>query len=711
MSLPLFEASKNIFLVLFVINGAFILFSKNRDHSLAKLTQISFAFFVLSAVCAGWNSNAFGSLGTWHWVLYPIAGLSISTLALTESKARVILLITVVGVIISILETNFWSTGSAELRSVGYKTQSSIYVAFTALIAVFFLGDRSSSLAEQAVSFLAVMLIVGFLAEAKTAIGWLAVSFVLTIATALLIKKTEISVKTSVVCLLALLTVSMFFINVAGVSGIDLISRFELVVERELTKSLGLWETALLAIQNHQKWFGYGLGQFGYAVSEQNLGELAAFGSIDPSTLIRANHGHGAYTTILVERGIFGGTFFILGLGSYLIQSHRMLRKDDKRGQKFIYLGIFGCAFLVFIGFFQTTFHLEHGLLGFLVLGISQSLASKPVSFGEEQLKRSRPSLKIFAFGGSQVPSTRFRVMQHLPTLSEYFECEVIHRKPHFNELVNSPNQIVVLQKRLLSCSKLLCAKFFTRGSWVYDFDDAIWVPSEGSWSVWTKLRVRLRLFVMFRCVDEIHVSSKYLAQFVPVRKRQIVPVCVPNAVHKRPLLDKSEGIVFGWSGKSSSAYQVKSFVQQIPPDLFDRIQLIVLSGVDPELNVGYEYWEFSPENEKKFYELVDVGIVPSTDGLFDLGKTPVKALQHFAAGKTVVSNPVGAAKEFINKDTAIIVNDEGWERVIKSIIDGEFNLKELSARALVVQQTMYSKEVTSGRIIELLRQLLSRRN
>ena len=708
LSLPLFEAPKNIFLVLFVINGAFMLFSKkNREHSLSRLTQLSFVCFVLSAVIAGWNTDAFGSLGALHWVLYPLAGLSLLTLSLSESQLRAVLLIALVGVIISILETSFWSTGSAELRSVGYRTQSSIYVAFTALITVFFLVDRSSSLAEQTISLLAVMLIVLFLVEAKTAIGWLSVSFVLTIATVLLIKKAEISLKSSIVFLLTSLAVSMFFIDVTEVSGIDLISRFELMVERELMKSLGLWETAFLAIQNQEKWFGYGLGQFGYAVSEQGLGELAALRNIDPSSLIYANHGHGAFTTILVERGLVGATFFILGIGSYLIQCYRMRRDDNEMALKYIDFGILGCAYLVFVGLVQTTFHLEHGLLGFLIIGISLSLESRPVFSRDEQSKRSRPSLKIFAFGGSQVPSTRFRVMQYLPTLSEYFECEVIHRKPRFYELVNSPNQIVVLQKRLLSCSKLLCAKFLARGSWVYDFDDAVWVPSEGSWSVWTKLRVRLRLFVMFRCVEKIHVSSEFLAQFVPARKRQIVPVSVPNVVRETSLSERCSGIVFGWSGKPSSAYQIKSFVQHIPHNLFDDIRLIVLSGSDPELNVNYEYWEFSPENEKKFYEAVDVGIVPSTDSLFDRGKTPVKALQHFSHSKTVISNPVGAASEFITRDTAIIVEGQEWEKALKSIVDGMVDLKDLSGQAVSTQRARYSQEVTSGRLIELFNDLL----
>ena len=128
------------------------------------------------------------------------------------------------------------------------------------------------------------------------------------------------------------------------------------------------------------------------------------------------------------------------------------------------------------------------------------------------------------------------------------------------------------------------------------------------------------------------------------------------------------------------------------------------MSGEDPRLDLRYEYLPFSQSNEIEFYQTVNVGIVPSTDRAFDLGKTPVKALQHFAYGKTVIANPRGAGAEFITKECAIVVENDDWERAFDLVVSGVINLKELSRRAFFVQRCHYSRDITCGRLIEALK-------
>ena len=287
--------------------------------------------------------------------------------------------------------------------------------------------------------------------------------------------------------------------------------------------------------------------------------------------------------------------------------------------------------------------------------------------------------------------------------------CEIHYRKPRLRELVNGPNEIVLIQKRLISSSQLLLTKLLKRGPWVYDFDDAIWLPSEGSWSLWTKLRTRLRFNLIVAFSDQIHASSEYLGSFVPQAKLQVVPVSVPNASFVSREDVSSSSIIFGWSGKAASAYQLRNLVSSVGYQVFEDLQLIVLSGEDPNLPIKYEYWPYNSQNEELFYQAVDVGIVPSTSNLFDLGKTPVKALQHFSYGKTVISSPKGAATEFITPQTAILVSGSDWESAFKAIQSGAINLEELARSAFLLQRSRYSAEVTGGRIVEILRVLSKR--
>ena len=714
-SMPLFEALKNICLVLFVINCAIGLLRSRQRKTTRRELMLPFLLFGLSAIFSGFLSNSWLSLSAINWLLYPLVGYLIAALGLPDSDKRFLLICALMGAVVAIFETSFWNfDGSGELRSVGYRTHSAIYLLLMSTIAVFFLGHRSSAIIEKLLALIFLFSAAIFIWVGGTAIGMMGISVVAILSSVYFyVLKKKFGLSQIFIWVMCLLAVDAYLSGrILGIGGGSL-TDFQIAAEQEFQKTKAMLDVATSVEGLQQSLFGFGISEFSVAVADFDWTEIAGSQGVNSALLEKLkmmNHGHSTFNTVLAERGLVGSVLFWSGATVYLFYfcNGAYTNASNKIEAAEIFAGgAYAITILLVIGLIQTTFHLEHGLLGFILMGLWYGDGDDRVGSRGSLESRSEVKLKIFTFGNERVPSTRFRVMQYLDQLSEHFDCRCSSDKPRINDLIAQPNEIIFIQKRLISASTLLFARLFNRGKWVYDFDDAIWESAEETWSSFTRQRVRIRFKIMMACVDQVFVSSTYLARRVPPAKARLIPVSVESKVLTA---DKSacstQPLVLGWSGKPSSAYQIREFVERVPKRIFEQVRLLVLSGHDPELNIQYSFMPFSPANEDAFYRLVDVGIVPSTARLFDLGKTPVKALQHFSYGKTVISNPRGAGAEFITDDTAVIVNEDDWEAALHSVIADRVNLKKLSSNALRTQRLRYSRELTVGRLIESLHAL-----
>ena len=704
VSLPLLEAPKNIFLVLFVVNSAVVIATRISNIPRTNfVTGIPFLLLALSGMVSVWTSLNPLALDPFQWALYPLSGFLVVSLGLTEDRIRILITAMLIGCIVAMLESKFWQYEGIELRSVGYKTHSILFVIVSGVAAIFSLQDKTSSLFEYGLATITLIFLMFAVTSSNTGVGPLGLSILALFLIWSGVGRGIIRFRNFVVISVCFIFIVAVLVEDASLNQ-GLVTNFYQSIDSEIAKSKNLLESALVSVSGNRFWFGYGVGQFAFAVSADNLESLwisSQNAGPLPQEFVSSNHGHGIFSTLIVERGVVGTIFFATGILTYsLLLLNRVLTKEGQN-LHYLFLGFATVLIQLMLGMVQTTFHLEHGLLGFLMMALA---------FGRNQTdlisreKHTKPSLKIFAFGNENVPSTRFRVMQYLEIINSHFDCKLVHGKPTLSDLIGRPGEIVWIQKQLVSSNLLVISRFFTKGKLVYDFDDAIWEPSASLWTGWTKMRTQVRFKAITMLADQIQTSSVYLSKFVPRKKTIVIPVSVPETqVDSREMVAINTELVFGWSGKVSSAYQLRDVLDRLPKKLFDEFRLIILSGEDPRLDLAYEYWPYSQSNEIEFYQTVDVGIVPSTARPFDLGKTPVKALQHFAYGKTVIANPRGAGAEFITKECAIVVENGDWERAFHLVISGVTNLKELSQRALVVQRSQYSRDMTCGRLIQAL--------
>ena len=140
---------------------------------------------------------------------------------------------------------------------------------------------------------------------------------------------------------------------------------------------LRIFQTAF-EIYDHHLWFGVGPDQFGKATSEARLrAELDMEGrnyDHEKHKFLHTNHGHNVWINVLVERGLIGiilvGFFFVSSGFRIFVLSNRILsqRRGDPQLTQLVFLSGATWIMLFVGGIANTTLHLEHGLIGVMLL-------------------------------------------------------------------------------------------------------------------------------------------------------------------------------------------------------------------------------------------------------------------------------------------------------------------------------------------------------
>ncbi len=212
----------------------------------------------------------------------------------------------------------------------------------------------------------------------------------------------------------------------------------------------------------------------------------------------------------------------------------------------------------------------------------------------------------IYTFGSPGVPSVRFRIFQYIPLLEQSFDVTVSSDKPRLSDVLYNDVDICFFQKNA-SSTCLNSGILVQKAKWVFDYDDMVWMPSEGTWERYSKIRTRLRFLGTTFFSDLVITSSRFLAHFSLGRNTVVIPVSTPQSQF-RAIDDEftrkwsSDTIIFGWAGKAQSRYQLEYLLKVCRITGLNKSNFVILSGEPPSLDIEYEYLPFTEENEKSFF-------------------------------------------------------------------------------------------------------------
>lgn len=300
--------------------------------------------------------------------------------------------------------------------------------------------------------------------------------------------------------------------------------------------------------------------------------------------------------------------------------------------------------------------------------------------------------------GGNEHPSSRFRVLQHLPLLRERgIEAGVFVAKNRgaldVAGLARRAREadLVLLQKKLLPCWKLRLVLGAT--PLVFDFDDAVFTVSPFEAERFGAARAerraasrRRRLVSILRRSRLVLAGNSYLADHAS-RFASDVEI-VPTAVDLSPYPDEEvirarqrragrrDGPRIGWIGSRPSLPYLETLAGPLQKICarFPGARLVQICNAFVDLpGVPTEKRVWDAQREAADLMDLDVGLMPLDDTPFARGKCGLKILQYQAAGVPVVCSPVGANRDLVRDgESGLFARDEReWaERLSRILAD-----------------------------------------
>jgi glycosyltransferase involved in cell wall biosynthesis len=335
--------------------------------------------------------------------------------------------------------------------------------------------------------------------------------------------------------------------------------------------------------------------------------------------------------------------------------------------------------------------------------------------------------MKIAAFTGSPtISSRRFRVLQYIDGLAArgIDIDEFVARRGSWPPrqrwkrpfwllaaliervgptIASRRYDAVLLQREMISTLHTL--ERFAGRPRILDVDDAVWLTSR---------RARRSFAALARSCDGVICGNDYIAGVVGAWNSNTI--VVPTAVDTRrfhpaaPSAPRQRRII-GWSGLHAGSKYLLGIEEPLARLLSERPDTIlrVVSDAPPDFRHlpadRVEFIRWSPDNEVRTIQEMDIGLMPIEDSEWSKGKCSYKMLLYMACGVPVAVSPFGMNVEVLARGAAGIGprTPEEWYAKLGLLLDDEPARKAMGAIGRSIVEDHYSLDVVLPRLAGFL--------
>lgn len=237
----------------------------------------------------------------------------------------------------------------------------------------------------------------------------------------------------------------------------------------------------------------------------------------------------------------------------------------------------------------------------------------------------------------------------------------------------------------------------FHPASYIYDFDDAVWLPNSSEANrAFVGLKQAGKFSSVCKWASRISAGNHYLAEKAASYSSAQVDV-IPTTIdtdgyHNRSRQALNKPLVFGWTGTHSTLRYLDELVPVFRElESKAEFKIRVISDQPPAWKLdSMEFIQWQKETEIDDLLGMDVGLMPLEADAWSAGKCGFKALQYMALGIPAIASPVGVNSRIIrNAENGWLPEDnEQWAVLLESIIRNPDELREMGqkARARVIE-------------------------
>jgi glycosyltransferase involved in cell wall biosynthesis len=216
------------------------------------------------------------------------------------------------------------------------------------------------------------------------------------------------------------------------------------------------------------------------------------------------------------------------------------------------------------------------------------------------------------------------------------------------------------------------------RRKYVYDFDDAIWLPNYSeSNAKFHRLKAYWKVRYCMKWANQITAGNAYLAdyarQFNP--NVQIVPTTIDTENHHNIMTDhQTQELTIGWTGTHTTMH----YLDELVPVLKSLEQkyaftFLVISNQSNEYDLkSLKFIKWNKATEIEDLAKINIGVMPLKKDIWSEGKCGFKGLQYMALEIPTIMSPVGVNSTIVQNgiNGFLVETKEEWYEVLEKLIE-----------------------------------------
>lgn len=248
----------------------------------------------------------------------------------------------------------------------------------------------------------------------------------------------------------------------------------------------------------------------------------------------------------------------------------------------------------------------------------------------------------------------------------------------------------------------------------IFDFDDAIWLPSSIYENPLDRLRDWQKPAKIMRIADHIIAGSAlhvpYVAQYADLDRISVLPTVVDPQIYRPATARETDEITVGWIGTPRNTGYLRQLLPALEAAVAARPQLkFKFVGAEPfscgVLPITFKPWRL--DEEVADIQSFDIGIMPLPDDEHARGKCGFKLIQYMSCALPVICSPVGFNCELVEEDRSgrFATTSEEWIAAFVALVDHTELRHRLGSygRQRIVER--YSADVMAPRLLRILQE------
>lgn len=215
------------------------------------------------------------------------------------------------------------------------------------------------------------------------------------------------------------------------------------------------------------------------------------------------------------------------------------------------------------------------------------------------------------------------------------------------------------------------------RKKYVYDFDDAIWIPAVTESN---KIAATAKCFWKIKWICKwawkVSAGNKFLAEFAAGHGADAVlmPTCVDTKSRYNKIKDQHNGrVTVGWTGSHSTLPYLNTVVPVLRRlgERYD-FDFLVICNQPPQFSLkNLRFLQWKEQTEIDDLLNIHIGIMPLVHDAWSEGKCGFKIIQYLALGIPSVASPVGVNKQIVveGENGFLCSQENEWYQAIEKLL------------------------------------------